>query len=288
MRRDSVKQTFLVAVLLCLVCSLLVSASAVGLRSFQQENKRLNKQRNILIAAGLYDPETISDSDIKNIFDEDAKTDLQVTTKILDLETSDYLTEEQAQEVLGVENISDYDQAQAANVPALSYRVAASDDIASIKRRERYSYVYEVRKNGELKQYVLPIRGYGLWSTLWGYIAIDGPSIAKGPGQITIDGLKYYQQQETPGLGGEVDNPRWLTQWDGKHVYDSNWNVKVEVTKGAVNEEYEVDAISGATITSNGVTYMMEYWFGENGFRPFLKKLAEGGSTSVSQSTARR
>lgn len=276
MPRDSVKQTFLVAVLLCLVCSLLVSASAVGLRSFQEENKRLNKQRNILIAAGLYDPDKISDSDIKNIFDGDAETDLQITTKILDLDTGEYLSDEKAKEVLGIAEISDYDQAQAASSPKLSTPVPQSEDIASIKRREKYSYVYEVREKGTLKQFVLPIRGYGLWSTLWGYVAIDAQSIKKGPSAIKIDGLKYYAQQETPGLGGEVDNPKWRAQWEGKHIYDSDWNVKVEVTKANVEGEYEVDAISGATITSNGVTNMMDYWFGEHGFRPFLKKVAEG------------
>lgn len=275
MARDSVKQTFFVAVLLCLVCSLLVSASAVGLRSFQEENKRRNKQRNILIAAGLYDPDEFSDSVIKDVFDEDAESELQITTRILDLDTGEYLTDEKAKEILGVAEISDYDQAQAASIPDLSSAVPQSEDIASIKRRERYSYVYEVREKGQLTQFVLPVRGYGLWSTLWGYAAVDAQSLSKGPAQITIDGLKYYEQQETPGLGGEVDNPKWLAQWKGKHIYDANWNVKIKVTKGPEGD-YEVDALSGATITSNGVTYMMEYWFGENGFRPFLKKLTEG------------
>ena len=128
---------------------------------------------------------------------------------------------------------------------------------------------------------VLPIRGYGLWSTLWGFVAIDAQSLKKGPGYVTITGLKYYEQKETPGLGGEVDNPNWRAKWPGKHVYDSNWNVQIEVTKGGSHGEYEVDALSGATITSNGVTNMMQFWFGEDGFRPFLKNYSPTVGSAV-------
>jgi Na+-transporting NADH:ubiquinone oxidoreductase subunit C len=254
-----------VAVLLCLVCSLLVSASAVGLRQIQEANKLREKQKNILIAAGLFDPDKHGNADVKELFAE-------VTPRILDLETGEYLSESEAQEILDIKNISDYDQALAANQPEISYTVAASDDVAGIKRREKYSYVYEVKEGDEVKQWVLPIRGYGLWSTLWGFVAVDAQSLKQGPEHLTITGLKYYEQKETPGLGGEVDNPNWLAQWPGKHIYDANWNVKIDVAKTGADKEYHVDAISGATITSNGVTNMMDYWFGENGFRPFLKK----------------
>ena len=272
MPRDSVKQTFKVAILLCLVCSLLVSASAVGLRSIQEANKLRDKQKNILIAAGLYDPDEHGASEIENIFNEEVETEIQVTSRIVDLKTGDYLPESDYADVLGVKSASGYDQKQAANDPELSE--PAKQDVASIKRRENYSLVYEISEAGEFKQLVLPIRGYGLWSTLWGFVAIDAQSLKKGPEHVTIAGLKYYDQKETPGLGGEVDNPNWLSQWPGKHIYDANWIVKIEVAKGGAAEEYHVDALSGATITSNGVTYMMEYWFGEEGFRPFLKKLS--------------
>jgi len=262
MPRDSVVQTFKVAIALCLVCSLLVSASAVGLRQLQERNKLRDKQKNILIAAGIYDADEHSAADIENMFDKDAETDIQVSTRIIDLETGEYLDESEYAEKLGVEDAKNYDQKAAVNKPELSKPVPASEDIASIKRREKYSLVYEIQQAGELKQYVLPIRGYGLWSTLWGFVAIDAQSVAKGPGQITIAGLKYYDQKETPGLGG----------WPGKHIYDANWNVKIDVGKGGVPSDYAVDALSGATITSNGVTNMMNYWFGENGFRSFLKR----------------
>ena len=260
MPRDSVKQTFLVAVLLCLVCSLLVSASAVGLRSLQERNKLRDKQKNILIAAGLFDPSQHDNEDVDELIK-------GVVPRIVDLDTGEFLEES---EYTAEINPSDYDQAQASNVPEFSYTLTTAEDVASIKRVERYSYVYLVMDGDEVKQMVLPIRGYGLWSTLWGFVAIDAQSLKQGPEQLTITGLKYYQQQETPGLGGEVDNPNWLAQWPDKHIYDANWNVKLDVSKDAQGE-YEVDALSGATITSNGVEYMMQFWFGPRGFRPFLQ-----------------
>lgn len=275
MPRDSVKQTFIVAVLLCLVCSLLVSSSAVGLRSLQERNKARDKQKNILIAAGLFDPAEHGSGDVTRLYE-------RVTPRIVDLKTGTYLPESDYADVLGVEEASEYEQKQAINDPELSIQLSKQEDhpdIAGIKRRERYSFVYEVEQDGEVTQLILPIRGYGLWSTLWGFVAIDAQSLKKGPEHLTITGLKYYDQQETPGLGGEVDNLNWRAQWPGKHIYDANWNVQIEVTKGAEDGEYEVDAISGATITCNGVTNMMQYWFGENGFRPFLKNL---GETSLS------
>ena len=124
-------------------------------------------------------------------------------------------------------------------------------------------------------QIVLPIRGYGLWSTLWGFIAIDTASLRQGPEQAVVRGLTYYDHKETPGLGGEVDNPTWKDQWKGKHIFDANWNVILDVVKNPPNPDYQVEAISGATITSRGVSSMMQYWLGEDGFGPFLQKLQE-------------
>ena len=122
----------------------------------------------------------------------------------------------------------------------------------------------------EGKKLVLPIRGYGLWSTLRGFIALDYDSLKETPDNVEIKGITYYSHKETPGLGGEVDNPEWKSLWIGKRVYDGAWDVKIECAKGA-SGEYQVDSLSGATITSQGVTNMLQFWMGEEGFRPFLE-----------------
>jgi Na+-transporting NADH:ubiquinone oxidoreductase subunit C len=108
-------------------------------------------------------------------------------------------------------------------------------------------------------------------------MSLDANSLAEGPDAIRIRGLTFYEHGETPGLGGEVDNPRWREQWrDDKRLYDENWDVRMRVAKGAVDADdpqadFRVDGLSGATITANGVTNMIEFWFGDRGFRPFLK-----------------
>jgi Na+-transporting NADH:ubiquinone oxidoreductase subunit C len=124
---------------------------------------------------------------------------------------------------------------------------------------------------------VLPIRGYGLWSTLKGFVAIDAVSLSDGPASARVRGLTYYQHGETPGLGGEVDNPGWKAKWPGKRIFDSKWNVKLKVSKSP-RGAHDVDALTGATITSNAVSNMLAFWLGPDGYGPFLKKLAAAGS----------
>ena len=108
--------------------------------------------------------------------------------------------------------------------------------------------------SGETEAWCIPISGYGLWSTLYGFLALE-------PDLNTVKGITFYSHAETPGLGGEVDNPSWQAQWPGKQILDARGQlVGVSLKKGAVDESipfeqaHQVDGLSGATITSNGVT----------------------------------
>jgi Na+-transporting NADH:ubiquinone oxidoreductase subunit C len=87
----------------------------------------------------------------------------------------------------------------------------------------------------------------------------------------TVSGLTFYEQKETPGLGGEVENPQWKKQWAGKKVFDAEGKVALQVVKGSAEGEYGVDGLSGATITSNGVTNLVHYWLGPSAFGPFIE-----------------
>ncbi len=253
MQRESIGQTFKVTILLCLVCSFVVSLSAVGLRGKQEDNRERERKKNILLAAGLFHEDEHGNADVGPLFEQ------QVETRIIDLADGTYNAKKDPKV---------FDQLEEAKeAPSLSPEA----DPAGIKRREEHSFVYLVRKDGKLDQIVLPIRGYGLWSTLYGFIALDVESLRGGADQLVVRGLTYYQHAETPGLGGEVDNPLWKAKWKGKKVFDKDWNVRLEVTKNA-SSEYQVDALSGATLTSRGVTNMMKFWLGANGFKPFLVK----------------
>ncbi|MBL4762370.1 MAG: Na(+)-translocating NADH-quinone reductase subunit C [Gammaproteobacteria bacterium] len=253
---DDPKKTIVVAFLLCLVCSILVSISAVMFRPLQQANKANDIKKNILGVSGLLTTE----SDIKALFS-------QFEVKLVDLETGDYSDLDPAT----------YNQRKASSDPARSMALSTDQDIANIGRRANLAKVYLLKENGQLKQVILPVHGYGLWSTLYGFVSLEAD-------YNTIRGLQFYAHAETPGLGGEVDNPKWRKQWQGKQAFNDAGELKIEVIRGHVSDntadaQHKVDGLSGATLTSRGVSNLVRFWLSENGFGPYLMKMharAEG------------
>jgi Na+-transporting NADH:ubiquinone oxidoreductase subunit C len=252
MHKDSVQRTLLVAFLLCVVCSVVVSSAAVLLAPVQQANQLLDKRKNILIAAGLASPEELNAKKVDELFK-------SIEMKGVELATGKY-----------VDIKANYSVKDAAKDPELSRKLTSAQDQASIRRQPLVMPVYlAMNKAGGVDKIILPVHGYGLWSTLYGFLALEADA-------NTVAGLGFYQHAETPGLGGEVDNPKWKAQWPGKSVYKDGEAI-VELQKGGVNEDtanaqYKVDALSGATLTSRGVTNLLRFWFGEDGYGPFLKK----------------
>ncbi len=251
---DSTGKTLLVAFTLCIVCSVFVAAAAVVLKPVQEVNKTLDRKRNILAAAGMLE-EGVS---VEKQFE-------QVTTRVIDLRTGRFTDEVDP---------AKYDQRKAAKDPGQSDALSPEQDIAKVFRREHYAVVYLVNKpDGELDKIILPIRGYGLWSTLYGFLALEADA-------DTVAGIGFYEHGETPGLGGEVDNPRWKALWPGKKVYKDG-EVDIGLIKGSVDPSspaapYQVDGLAGATLTSRGVTHLVQFWLGENGYEPFLNNLRSG------------
>jgi Na+-transporting NADH:ubiquinone oxidoreductase subunit C len=251
---DSVLKTLGVAFAICLVCSLIVSFAAVSLRDLQNENALNNKSIKILQAAKIYD-ESI---DVRTQFD-------KLEMKFVDFETGRILNSYKDFK------IEEYDQLKSTRDSNLSKPLSAADDIAIIKNRENVGKFFIVRdQNNNIDKLILPIRGYGLWGTLFGYVAIEEDF-------NTVAGLEFYEHKETPGLGAEVDNPRWKALWPGKKIYKDDKVVlsviKGKVQTGDVNSNYKVDGLSGATLTSRGVNNMLTYWFGESGYSKLFKEL---------------
>jgi Na+-transporting NADH:ubiquinone oxidoreductase subunit C len=230
-----------------------VSTAAVVLKPEQQANKTRDLKRNILMAAGLFDP-TLS---VEAQFE-------QVETRVVDLDSGTFTDIDPA----------GFDQRASAKDPGASIRLLGAADVAKIQRRENQALVYLVKDGaGALDKIILPIHGYGLWSTLYGFIALEADG-------NTVAGLGFYEHGETPGLGGEVDNPRWKAIWPGKQVYQAD-QVAIEVLKGAVSagsaqQQWQVDGLSGATLTTKGVNNLVRYWLGEQGFKPLLDNLRQG------------
>ena len=247
-----------VALGVCLVCSILVSTAAVVLNARQVENKKLEKIKNILQAGNLWE----KGRDIRKIYDQ------YIKTVIIDLETGEELPPEQYTDKLNVES---FDIKALANDPRYGKSVPANRDLGQIKRMPRYMAVYFVRDGDEIKEVILPIYGKGLWSTMYGFIALDRDL-------RTIDGFTFYEHGETPGLGGEVDNPVWKGSWRGKRAFDENGEIKIEVIKGRVDPGrekaiYQVDGLSGSTLTTRGVDQMVEFWLGDDGYGPLFRRL---------------
>ncbi|MFP6703985.1 MAG: NADH:ubiquinone reductase (Na(+)-transporting) subunit C [Planctomycetaceae bacterium] len=279
MTRESTRHTFLVALSLCLVCSFVVSLAAVSLRDRKQRNREAFRNRNVLMAA--FPGELSDEASFVEFYNKRGVSGLE--------DFFDRFVELRAIRLSSGDAVADidpakYNQLLASRDPArsseLDLRSQPGRDLAGIKSREDIGVVYLVGDSRDpggpssesVRTIVLPIRGYGLWSTLKGFVAIDGERLASGPEGVTVRGLSYYEHRETPGLGGEIDNPAWKAKWPGRRVFDSQWAVKLNVTKSP-RSEYDVDALTGATITSNGVSRMLEFWLGDDGYGPFLRRL---------------
>jgi len=257
---DSPRYTLLFAAGVCVVCSLLVAGSSVLLRDRQIANQLLYLQKNVLQASGLVAPgERVPDAEVVRLFE------ANIRPRLVDLRTGEYVQHP------GVEP-ERYDQRRARADPARSR--PAPPNLARIKRVPDLARVYLVVKDGRAAQVVIPIEGLGLYGTLYGFLALDRDT-------TTIRGIAFYENRETPGLGGEVDNPKWRALWPGRRAFGEDWAPRITLVKGTAGppaeDPHHVDALSGATITSNGVSRMLDFWLGGNGFGPYLARLRERG-----------
>jgi Na+-transporting NADH:ubiquinone oxidoreductase subunit C len=247
----------------CLVCSLGVSSAAIFLKSKQEENAKVAQQEKVLDVAGLIRPgQDLPNSEVVALFEQ------RLIPVLVDMKTGEVVSE-----TPDGSSAEDFNMMAAAKAtgnppPANEAKVRFQPTVGKL--------YYLIDEKQQVKKIILPIEGYGLWGFLFGYIALE----ADGE---TIAGITYYKHAETPGLGGEVDNPVWKGSWKGKKAFKPDDPVPaISVVKNA-GGEYEIDSLSGATITSRGVDHMMKFWLGENGFGPFLQKVRESGPPPAQQ-----
>jgi Na+-transporting NADH:ubiquinone oxidoreductase subunit C len=260
MSNERTGKVLLVATALCIVCSVLVSTAALGLRPLQEANSVKEIKRNILSAAGLL-PESGS-YDLDQLFSE-------METLVVVLKTG-----ERAEGI----DPQTFDPAQAEKVAATTFAVP-EEKLAKVGIRSHATMAKLYLKrgaDGAVETVVLPIHGKGLWSTMYAFLSLESDL-------KTVKNLIFYKHAETPGLGGEVDNPLWKAQWPGKRLWDDQGSYRFKILKGRVqpntpNAQHLADGLSGATITTNGVNGTIEYWMGPEGFGPFLQKLREQGA----------
>lgn len=253
---DDPRKILLVAVILCLVCAVLVSSTAVLLKPLQERNQALSIKREIIHVAGLAQ----QGADVEQLFRD------RIEKRIVDLDSGRYAQ--------GIDPAS-FDARAAARNPSTSNALDRDKDIAGIKRRAHHAPVYLVKEDERLKTIILPVRGYGLWSTMHGFLALASDA-------STITGITFYEHAETPGLGDEIEKPAWQAGFREKLAYDEAGKVRITVIKGKVNNRtaearYQVDGIAGATLTSNGINKLLRFWLSELGFGPYLDRVRRTG-----------
>lgn len=259
---DSTGYTALFATAVSVVCALLVSVSAVLLQPRQEANQRLYIEKNVLLAAGLVRPgEDVTEAEVRKLFDE------QIEMRLVDFA---------AGALLPVDKLDPhtYDQRKARKDEALSNPAPANR--AGVQRLPKYGVVYFVKEGEDVKQVVVAIEGLGMWGTIYGFLALDRDA-------NSVLGLTYYEQKETPGLGGEIANPKWQALWRGRRVYDESWEPRITVIKGNAGppdkDPLRVDGLSGATVTSTAVNHLMAFWMSDNAYGRFLRAFREGAKT---------
>ncbi|EGU4188156.1 TPA: Na(+)-translocating NADH-quinone reductase subunit C [Vibrio parahaemolyticus] len=254
---DSIKKTLGVVIGLSLVCSIIVSTAAVGLRDKQKANAVLDKQSKIVEVAGI---------------EANGKKVPELYAEYIEPRLVDFATGEFVEESADGSKAANYDQRKAAKDNATSIKLTAEQDKAKIIRRANTGIVYLVKNGDDVSKVIIPVHGNGLWSMMYAFVAVETDG-------NTVSGITYYEQGETPGLGGEVENPSWRAQWVGKKLFDENHKPAIKVVKGGApaGSEHGVDGLSGATLTGNGVQGTFDFWLGDMGFGPFLAKVRDGG-----------
>ncbi|WP_461533310.1 NADH:ubiquinone reductase (Na(+)-transporting) subunit C [Sinomicrobium sp.] len=218
MNRESNSYTFIFAVVMVVIVAFLLAFTATSLKPRQDENAKKEKMENILGTIGI---EVAEGEDVEAKYNESVKEELSLI--------SDGSVDEQS-------SAFDVD---------LSRELKLAVD-------EQHFPLFVAEVNGE-KLYVIPLRGAGLWNAIWGYISLEEDL-------NTIKGVSFGHAGETPGLGAEIVQPWFQAQFEGKKIFDGTHElVGVTVSKGSGTKgDNEVDAISGATITGDGVTVMIK------------------------------
>lgn len=254
--KDSTVGTVGVVTALCLACSIVVSVAAVGLRPMQQENKALDKQSNILAVAGV-DLDSVTKAEMAKLYGDN------IEARLVDLTTGEFVAGD----------ADNFDTKQAAKDPAQNIRLASADDKAGLRQISRLTPVFLAKDaEGKVESLILPVYGRGLWSTMYAFVAVatDGE---------TVKGITYYEHGETAGLGDAIERPEWRALFVGKKLFDQDGKPALRIVKGGADKAspHEIDGLSGATLTGNGVQHTFDFWMGPKGFGPFLAKVRAGG-----------
>lgn len=226
---------FRFATIMVLAVAALLSAAALLLKPMQDRNIRIEKMQDILSAAGI----ASSAGNAIELYDKHLVKEL--TTNLAGEITSVYADNKFEQGNVRAFDLSVREVQK--QIEAVRKGTSSDDPLLP---------VFVIKSKEGAFKYVFPVRGVGLWGPVWGNIAL-------GDDLETITGVKFDHKAETPGLGAEISTEVFSDQFINKKIFNNDGVfVSVKVVKGAAEGYHEVDAISGGTITSNGVSDMIQ------------------------------
>ena len=256
MRPGSPLQAFTVVTVVVVISASLVSAAVVLLRPVQMENRMLQQARNVLQLTGDH-PGSAALDEVGML-----ERFRALDARVVDLDTGHFAP--------GVDPYT-LDVRLARDDPERSAAIPPGEDAAQVGRRARHAVVYLVWDERALERVVLPVHGMGMWSTIRGFIALEGDL-------NTIAAASFFEQAETPGVGDRITRADWLGKWQGRKVYDEDGVPQFAIAAGRVEPGsasalHHVDGLSGATVTADAVTAMVQFWFGPWGYQGLLERL---------------
>jgi len=236
--------TLIFSAIMVVVVAVLLALAAIALGPFQAQNVKMEKMQNILASIGI-------------------KTDANAAEKLF----NQYIKEQVVLNTKG-EKINN-------DIPAFDIDLKKELDKTKTGKADKQMFPLFVLNKDDKLYYVIPVRGKGLWGPIWGYVAMEGD-------MNTVNGASFGHKGETPGLGAEIDTEEFQKQFVGKRIFDDSGNfVSIKVIKGGAAEEdvHGVDAISGGTITSNGVDEMLKRTLGN--YVPYFKTTNKNDSAKL-------
>lgn len=254
MATENIGRTLLVATAVALGCSAMVSLAIHYLRPIQDAYAQLERNRTVLAAAGEL-PVELSDRQVVTGY-------LELDIRLVDMTRGIFV------DAAPVGKVHTYDHWALEEGSPLLLAPEGEPAPHQPTLTPRYVPVYLVWKGQTLHRLVLPVHGKGMWSTIYAYLALQGDL-------STIAALHVYRHGETPGIGDRIEDPRWLSTWAGKRVYDDAGRSRFSLTKNASDSPYSVDLITGASVTSEALGNIVRFWMGPQAYGPLLQALRE-------------
>jgi len=252
-QRDKPIRVLWVSACVAIACSAMVTTAVSYFRPMQAAHASLERSRHILVAAGLLaSTDSVSPRQIATRF-------RQLTVQTADLRSDEFTNT--------VDPLT-FDFETAGALESGSTALPKEKDIAKLGRRPDLMPIYLLSKDRALDSIVLPVYGQGMWSTIRAFISLRADA-------KTLQSLVIYEHGETPGIGDRIEDVTWLGSWSSKQVIDENGAVALRLvrTGKAAADIHGVDAITGATVTSESVVTLVRFWLGEDGYGPVLKHL---------------